>query len=67
MTNARWLHLMPTMRLMEEHLKVCVIPGDDAAPEAVYASVHVLEQLELPIDFEVAPPGTDLLDLNIDE
>ena len=67
MTNARWLHLMPTMRLMEEHLKVCVIPGDDAAPEAVYASVHVLEQLDLPIDFELAPPGTDLLDLSEDE
>ena len=52
---------------MEKHLKVCVIPGDDAAPEAVYASVRVLEHLDLPIDFDFTPPGTDLLSLSRDE
>ncbi|MAR54424.1 MAG: homocitrate synthase [Acidimicrobiaceae bacterium] len=55
------------MRSMENHLKVCVIPGDDAAPEAIYASVRVLEHLDLPIEFDFTPSGTDLLSLSKDE
>lgn len=36
---------------MENKKTVCVIPGDDALPEAVWPSVGVLEAMELPIDF----------------
>ena len=31
---------------------VGVLPGDDAAPEAVHASMAVLQAMELPIAFE---------------
>lgn len=37
--------------------KVVVLPGDDAAPEAVGASMEVLRALRLPIDFVEFPPG----------
>ena len=36
---------------------MAVIPGDDSAPEAVRATLTVLEALELPIDFDVLPDG----------
>ena len=36
---------------------VVVIPGDDAAPEAVYPTVELLRNLELEIDFEFPPYG----------
>ena len=36
---------------MEKKKTVCVIPGDDALPEAVWPSVELLESMELPIDF----------------
>ena len=39
---------------------VGVLPGDDAAPEAVHASMAVLQAMELPIAFEVMPDGVDL-------
>ena len=34
-----------------------MIPGDDAAPEAVAATLGVLKQLRLPIDYVEFPPG----------
>ena len=37
--------------------KVVVIPGDDAAPEAVAATLEVLKQLRLEIDYLEFPPG----------
>lgn len=37
--------------------KVVVLPGDDAAPEAVGPAVGVLRALELDIDFVEFPPG----------
>lgn len=39
---------------------VCVIPGDDAAPEGVAASLRVLQHLGLPIDWDVLPIGAEL-------
>jgi len=37
--------------------KVVVLPGDDAAPEAMAATMDVLRALELPIDYIEFPPG----------
>jgi isocitrate/isopropylmalate dehydrogenase len=37
--------------------KVVVLPGDDAAPEAMTATMDVLRALELPIDYLEFPPG----------
>ena len=42
---------------MSNRKKVVVIPGDDAAPEAVYPTVELLRRLELDIDFEFPPSG----------
>ncbi|MGO9453844.1 MAG: isocitrate/isopropylmalate dehydrogenase family protein [Candidatus Binataceae bacterium] len=37
--------------------KVVVLPGDDAAPEAMAATMEVLRALELPIEYIEFPPG----------
>lgn len=37
--------------------RVCVIPGDESAPEAVLPALGVLRQMELDIEYEVLPPG----------
>jgi 3-isopropylmalate dehydrogenase len=37
--------------------RVVVLPGDDAAPEAVAAAMEVLRALQLPIDYTEFPPG----------
>jgi isocitrate/isopropylmalate dehydrogenase len=37
--------------------KVVVIPGDDAAPEAVFASLDVMRALEADIEFDEFPTG----------
>lgn len=37
--------------------KVMVLPGDDAAPEAVRASMDVLEGLDLPVEWVILPDG----------
>jgi isocitrate/isopropylmalate dehydrogenase len=39
---------------------VAVIPGDDAAPEAVAATMTVLRRLDPPVDFDELPPGVEL-------
>ena len=45
---------------MVEQPTVGVVPGDDAAPEAVHASMAVLQAMELPISFTVLPDGAEL-------
>src|SRR5580698_8099882 len=37
--------------------KVVVLPGDDAAPEAMSATMDALRALKLPIDYVEFPPG----------
>ncbi len=37
--------------------RVCVIPGDDSAPEAVHPALGVLRLMEMDIDFTVLPSG----------
>ena len=39
--------------------RVCVIPGDDSAPEAVLPALGVLRAMELDIDYTVLPSGED--------
>lgn len=39
--------------------KVCVIPGDDAVPEAVKPAVEILEGMNLDIEFNKLPGGDD--------
>lgn len=39
--------------------RVCVIPGDDAAPEAVLPSLSVLRSMELDIEFVDLPSGEE--------
>ncbi len=39
---------------------VAVVPGDDAAPEAMDASLDVLRAMNLPLDFDVLPTGAEL-------
>ena len=39
--------------------RVCVIPGDDAAPEAVRPAVRVLQGMELDIDYVPLPSGEE--------
>lgn len=45
---------------IEARRTVAVVPGDDAAPEAVEASMTVLNSLDLPLGFDVLPPGAEL-------
>ena len=40
--------------------RVAVVPGDDAAPEAVYAAFDVLRAMELPIEWNLLPDGEEL-------
>ena len=44
--------------------KVAVIPGDDAAPEAMAAALRVLEALRLGIEWDRVPPGAELARLD---
>jgi isocitrate/isopropylmalate dehydrogenase len=39
---------------------VAVAPGDDAAPEAMTASLDVLRAMDLPLEFDVLPEGAEL-------
>lgn len=47
--------------------RVLIIPGDDAAPEAMAATMSVLEALEVPIVYHQVPTGRDLERLAPDE
>ena len=46
--------------------RVAVIPGDDAAPEAMAATCEVLAALELPIEWDYLPPGGELASVEPD-
>lgn len=46
---------------------VTVIPGDDAAPEAVDASLLVLEQLTDKVEWRRVSPGSELLSMGADK
>jgi isocitrate/isopropylmalate dehydrogenase len=46
---------------------VAVIPGDDAAPEAMAAAMGVLRQLDVAVDWDELPPGAELARLPTDE
>ena len=48
----------------ENALNVCVIPGDDAAPEAMAATLRVLKFLDVPITWDCLPAGKELLKLD---
>ncbi len=52
---------------MATSIRVCVIPGDDAAPEAMQASVRVLGSLDLPIEWDHVLPGRELSELDAAE
>ena len=51
---------MPTTPGPGTRSRVAVIPGDDAAPEAVHATLEVLRAMDLPIQWEVLPDGETL-------
>ncbi|HMC52849.1 MAG TPA: isocitrate/isopropylmalate family dehydrogenase [Acidimicrobiales bacterium] len=40
--------------------RVAVLPGDDAAPEAVHATLEILDAMDLPVDWAVLPDGDSL-------
>src|SRR5207247_211790 len=41
-------------------VRIAVLPGDDAAPEAVYATLDVQRALDLPVEWVVLPDGETL-------
>lgn len=45
---------------MTNRKRVAVVPGDDAAPEAVAATMTVLDRMALPIDWDLLAPGESL-------
>ncbi len=46
---------------MSEHRKrIAVLPGDDAAPEAVHPTVAVLQAMDLPVEWVILPDGETL-------
>lgn len=44
----------------QEPRKVAVVPGDEAAAEAMLATMELLYALDLPVDWEVRDPGVSL-------
>jgi hypothetical protein len=40
--------------------RVAVLPGDDAAPEAVYPTLDLLRSMELPVEWLLLPDGDTL-------
>lgn len=44
----------------ERQRRIAVLPGDDAAPEAVYPTLELLQSMGLPIDWVVLPDGETL-------
>tara|TARA_B110000008_G_C16954978_1_gene557798 strand:+ start:466 stop:1596 length:1131 start_codon:yes stop_codon:yes gene_type:complete len=49
---------------LKDSLTVCVIPGDDAAPEAMAATLRVLKSLDVAISWDCLPEGSELLELD---
>ena len=46
---------------------IAIVPGDDAAPEAVSASLAVLDAMDLDLEFDVLPDGAELASSPPDE
>lgn len=46
---------------------VAVVPGDDAAPEAMAATIAVLIAMDLPVELDVLPAGTELAEMAMPE
>ena len=44
----------------ERRRRVAVLPGDDASPEAVHATLEVLDALGAPVEWVVLPDGDEL-------
>ena len=51
----------------EQRPRVAVLPGDDAAPEAVHPTLDLLKSMDLPIEWEVLPDGNALAAKSRDE
>jgi isocitrate/isopropylmalate dehydrogenase len=46
--------------MSQSHTRVAILPGDDSAPEAVHATLDVLQAMELPLEWVVLPDGETL-------
>ena len=46
---------------MTERRKVTLIPGDGIGPEVMSATVRVLEELHVPLEFEHADAGSEVI------
>ena len=46
--------------MAEQQKRVAVLPGDDAAPEAVLPTLQVLQSMELPVEWVLLPDGETL-------
>ena len=53
--------------MLQAMTTIAVVPGDDAAPEAMVASMMVIEALDPPVSFDVLPTGTELAGKTMDE
>ena len=47
--------------------RIAVIPGDDAAPEAMSATMRILGVMDLPVEWDHVPPGAELGELSVGE
>ncbi len=63
-----WLPRLPRIggggpiSTQERKRKVAVLPGDEAAPEAVYPTLELLRSIDLPIEWLVLPDGEALVE-----
>ena len=46
--------------MAERRSRIAVLPGDDAAPEAVHPTLELLRSMDLPIEWVVLPDGDQL-------
>ena len=46
---------------MTERRKVTLIPGDGIGPEVMVATVRVLEELKVPLEFEQGDAGSEVI------
>ena len=46
--------------MAERQSRIAVLPGDDAAPEAVHPTLELLRSMDLPIEWVVLPDGDQL-------
>jgi isocitrate/isopropylmalate dehydrogenase len=53
--------------MSDSQKRIGILPGDDAAPEAVYPAFELLQALELPIEWRLMPDGEALSALSREE